>query len=497
MDLAQAIRREGPLSPPQAVGWTLRLAKTLEQLHRRGVVHGAVCLEALQTVDRDCSAPAWLLGPKQVDQDPQYRSAERAENGRRSGADDVWAVGVVLYYAVTKAMPFSGETDVDVLSRIEWRPASPIEAYGCEAEDLQLLLDRLFARDRSKRITSAAGLRAALLQCIGADDELPPLRLATDNRQKAAAPAKPVPAAQPEKSSAPRAEPDKEIRPRPAEQDDERLEAVAAAEQAPARRGRKAKVSTTQWLVLAVIVVAVVVYATRRAHQPTRPSAGPTTSRTTPPPKTLPKAQRPASTTRRAAASSPEPRASASAAPATDAGAASTTADSAAPAEALVDRDACILQIFPEDTFAGLDPSFESLCTMTDPHKAALFMRGQAVQASRGRGVTKAMEEWAQIGWYDMAAVAVLQGLCCPRPAALSTPRVFAACQLDAALARVTAAGQARSRPALRHAVEGYTQAATCTAEGGGNALYGYGKLPSSADTITLVQMLARLSSIR
>jgi hypothetical protein len=92
-----------------------------------------------------------------------------------SKEDDVWALGVLLYYGITGALPYEGDNRRQVRERIEWRPASPLSVFGVDHEGLQALLDRVFKRDESMRLVTLQTLLDTLLALQPAADELPEL----------------------------------------------------------------------------------------------------------------------------------------------------------------------------------------------------------------------------------------------------------------------------------------------------------------------------------
>lgn len=528
MDLGEWIKREGPLSPVHAVGWALRLTKTLQALHQGGEVHGAVSAHAVETIDGDCSAPAVLADADQVRGDPQYHGEERAKGAPPSEADDVWAVGVTLYYALTGAMPFSGATDQDVASRIAWRPASPLSVYDCDAVDVQVVLDRVFSRDRSGRITTATKLRAALDTCRGADDELPLLQLpeeavAEEDRLERSSASREKVRSQP--SAKEEAEPVAKRRAAVAAAD-ARVAKPRSVEAAASKRiddggraaraddGRAARRDLVPWIVLVVVLGAIALYVLRDEDEtaairapvasraepsaagsdqaaPARP-APPTTSVRRPVATSVPRlGPSPNASVQASGFSSqaPPPIPTATAAAATSA--AATGPDALAPANDEQLR-ACVLQAFPKGTFAGLQPGFAFICETSDPHEGAKITRSRVVWARQGRLLTEAMREWSQLGWYEMAAFALIQARCCAKPPKLRTPVFVASCQLDDALNVFSAAARGTARKAFDAALERYSKAVECAAHAGAGAYFGHDKLPSGNETVLLERILGR-----
>src|SRR5262249_21090343 len=141
-------------------------------------------------------------------------------------------------------------------------------------------------------------------------------------------------------------------------------------------------------------------------------------------------------------------------APATGAPASAATAP---PAPAAGGVAACVLPLFPPESFdAATDFSF--ICSETDPIKGGASIRMQLVRAHHN--VSEAMKEWALLGWYEMASFAVLQAHCCPSVAPLKLPEVHGCPSMPDALAAIASAAGATSDPAdkaLKKIVETYT----------------------------------------
>ena len=97
-----------------------------------------------------------------------YQGPERLSGEPPSPADDVWAVGVVLYVALTGEEPFESD---------DREHAAPIESHGIDAPGVQGALDRIFHAEQSERILSAHDLVAVLSKQHPDPDEMLPLEL--------------------------------------------------------------------------------------------------------------------------------------------------------------------------------------------------------------------------------------------------------------------------------------------------------------------------------
>ncbi len=75
----------------------------------------------------------------------------------------------------------------------------------------------------------------------------------------------------------------------------------------------------------------------------------------------------------------------------------------------------------PDGAF-GKAPELEWLCSETDPRAGADKLRVAVVTGAPKGPPTEAMKIFSRIGWYDMAAFAVVRAGCCPEAPPLSLP---------------------------------------------------------------------------
>ena len=179
--LAAYVVREGALTSRDAVGWILRLTTTLAPIHGLGVAHGRVSAKAIQITEPSCEATGYLLDAGDLTDDPAYQSPERLRDRRPSPEDDCWAIGVTLYSVLSGQLPFAGTNSADVLARIERAPPSPLAVFDLGDDELQLVLDRLLARDPNQRMKTLDELRAALAAWDRSLTELSSLRFGKPN----------------------------------------------------------------------------------------------------------------------------------------------------------------------------------------------------------------------------------------------------------------------------------------------------------------------------
>jgi len=129
----------------------------------------------------------------------------------------------------------------------------------------------------------------------------------------------------------------------------------------------------------------------------------------------------------------------------------------------------CVSGYLPKGTFDKA-PDMSWVCEQTDPRDGAEKLRVAVINGAKGN-TTDAMKIFARIGWYDMAAFAVVRAGCCENAKPLSLPAPSNGCTpMDEALRDVgSAVVAARS---YDDALKKYTAAIHCEINAGkGQAL--------------------------
>src|SRR6266516_261966 len=93
----------------------------------------------------------------------QYLSPEQAQVLHATAASDIYAVGVLLYEALTGRVPFEAESPVTVaLKQVSERPRPPGELNPAVSRALDAVVLKALAKDPANRFASAAEFLAAL-----------------------------------------------------------------------------------------------------------------------------------------------------------------------------------------------------------------------------------------------------------------------------------------------------------------------------------------------
>lgn len=152
--------------------------------------------------------------------------------------------------------------------------------------------------------------------------------------------------------------------------------------------------------------------------------------------------------------------------------------------------------MFAEDSFdeEGVEGALDFVCKEASPIRGAPKVREVLVREGRGK-VTGGMKEWALLGFYELAAYAVLRDRCCSANAPpLDLPVSPGKCPpLTDSLGEVARASRPGSdAKAVSPAVDTFDEAVRCITRSKQTKLFGGYPRPSGGEGTALKKTMAR-----
>jgi serine/threonine-protein kinase len=101
---------------------------------------------------------------------PEYMAPETARVGISDPRTDIYALGIMFYEMLTGAVPFTGETPVDVMLKVVSQPVIPPRQKAPEVEctpEAERLIMKALAKDPKQRHQTMEELFNDLQQCYG------------------------------------------------------------------------------------------------------------------------------------------------------------------------------------------------------------------------------------------------------------------------------------------------------------------------------------------
>lgn len=183
--LLDKVRDEGGLDWTEAVTIGAQLAHALQHAHDQGLVHrdvkpNNILLEGGVTprltdfglaLD-DVQETRRLTKTGQVLGTPMYMSPEQAvgDLDKLGPCTDVYALGVVLYEAISGEVPFPGSNPLQIIGRVLAANAAPLRSHvPTLPPDVELVIHKAMRGEIAERYPSAGELAADLERCLSGE----------------------------------------------------------------------------------------------------------------------------------------------------------------------------------------------------------------------------------------------------------------------------------------------------------------------------------------
>ena len=190
-NLAQTVRREGPMEPTRALNIMMQACGALEEAHRAGIVHRDLKPEnifltsqggiedfpkvldfGLAKVSERQMRPESLILTQEgmVFGTPEFMSPEQARGEELDGRSDIYSLGVILYELVTGKLPFDANQPMEFIQR-HVKETPILLADRAPDRELPQGLQEVISRSREKspsaRFQTAAEFANALKMVAG------------------------------------------------------------------------------------------------------------------------------------------------------------------------------------------------------------------------------------------------------------------------------------------------------------------------------------------
>lgn len=185
LSLADLVIQSGPITPERCVYLMRQVCGSLGEAHRLGMVHrdlkpanifvailGGQC-DIAKVLDFGIVKQEHPSDGKQLTADftvsgtPTYMSPEQAKGNRDvDGRSDIYALGAVMYFALSGRPPFQHENPMEMMIAHASEPPMPLRDIAPDVPgDLAIVVMRCLAKSAADRYEDTAALYEALSAC--------------------------------------------------------------------------------------------------------------------------------------------------------------------------------------------------------------------------------------------------------------------------------------------------------------------------------------------
>ena len=185
--LDEIVRRQSPFSANEAAVIGIDLCRALAAVHSVGVLHGDIKAYNVMREDGGRTVLMDFGTSRDLNRQPPgpggdfagtplYLAPEVFAGSSRTMQSEIYSVGVLLYFLVSGAHPFEGETRT-AIGQLHSRhsPPKPLRDVRPDLPDPFIrVIERALAEDPSQRFPSAGAMETALAQLLGPATDPPP-----------------------------------------------------------------------------------------------------------------------------------------------------------------------------------------------------------------------------------------------------------------------------------------------------------------------------------
>lgn len=173
--LTQLFHTDAPLVPARAVAIAAQICEALAEAHAAGIVHRQLSPPNVMVIAREQNPDfvqildLGVLEPAGPPTAPEYAAPEQFGTGPADARADVYALGVLLFEALTGQLPFRGADAAEVGHKHQHEPPPPMASVGRHAAvppALEAAVLHAMAKDPADRPASARAFAQSLRDAL-------------------------------------------------------------------------------------------------------------------------------------------------------------------------------------------------------------------------------------------------------------------------------------------------------------------------------------------
>lgn len=176
--LDSLIRRSGAMPCDQAIAWFCQALEGIDHAHRMGIIHRDIkpsnmMLTQTGTLKVMDFGIARVLGTSRMTRQGnivgtiEYMSPEQVRGQETDARSDIYSLGILLYEMLTGRVPFSSDSEYDLMQMQIERAPQPPRVYSAQIpQSVEQAIMRALAKRIEARFQGAAEFRQALSSAL-------------------------------------------------------------------------------------------------------------------------------------------------------------------------------------------------------------------------------------------------------------------------------------------------------------------------------------------